>query len=243
MPLLFKKMRRDSVMFGRVRKYFWYAIGEVVLIFVGITLALAFGDMQDERRARAEEISTLQDIEQNLLANIDTMEHDQERDKLLLSRCEEAIAIVEARTPWQPEFGMVFEGCRWWGSPYYSSAAYDSLKMKGTDLITNRAVRTSVVGLFDETYKMVAGDIDREQWDFHATVAIDQWNRLFRASRTEGSIPSDYESVLDSAEFLNLMYNRTDFLNRSISFQGRSLAATRETQRLIAEEIARLSSD
>ena len=66
MPFLFRGIRRDSVIMGRVRQYFWYAIGEVVLIFFGITLALAFDDWSQERQLHEQQVASLQDLAENL---------------------------------------------------------------------------------------------------------------------------------------------------------------------------------
>jgi len=242
MPLLFRKMRHDSVGVGHVREYLWYAVGEIVLIFVGITLALAFGDMQDQRRLRVEEISTLNDLARNLLANVQIIENNISIDEAYLQQCEHAIALVEAKSPWKPEYGTFFEGCRWWTSPYLGSAAYDSLKAKGTDLISDPELGSTIVGLYDEGYSRSVGDMDREQWDFQSTVVLPLWNRFFRTVQDRRVEPSDYDLLLDSSEFLNMLYNRSDLLGRSIDSQKQTLVRTKDSLAAIEAELLLLSS-
>jgi hypothetical protein len=240
-PLLFRSIRRDSVIMRQARQYAWYAMGEVALIFVGITLALAFDDWSTERNLRRQELAAMQDISANLGANVDRISANIEGDSARLENCQKAISVVEERFPWRPEHGGFFEGCRYWTSPYFQAAAYESLKADGTDLVTNQALRADIVGLYEQTYAWQAGDIDREQWDFQAAVLLPVWNRYLRATREDSAEPSDYDALLDSGEFLNALYNRRDLLRRSLEAQNESLDATHRVIAAIQEELNRLS--
>jgi hypothetical protein len=238
--MLFRKVRHESVALGRVHAYLWYAVGEVALIFVGITLALAFGDMQEQRRSRVEEISTLNDIARNLQENIESAETNIGSDDQYLHQCQDAIDIVEARSLWQPEYGSIFEGCRWWTSPYRRSAAFDSLKAKGTDLVSDPEVRSAIVNLYEEVYAKNVGDMDREQWDFQSSVVLPLWNQFLRTGQDQFTETSNYDALLDSSEFLNMLYNRNELLRRSLETQKQSLASTKEALAAIQTELLRL---
>ena len=93
MPFLFRGIRRDAVIMGRVRQYFWYAIGEVVLIFFGITLALAFDDWSQERQSREQQIASLQDLAENLRGNIESLTSNSRFDLESLKNCRRAILL------------------------------------------------------------------------------------------------------------------------------------------------------
>ena len=189
-----------------------------------------------------EEISALNDIARNLQENIRAFEETIGLDESTLRQCREAISLIEAKTSWKAEHGTAFEGCRFWTSPYLSSAAYDSLKAKGTDLISDTKVRLSIVNLYDGVYSKLIGDMDREQWDFQSALVLPLWNRYLR-SNWGHSAASDYDALLDSGEFLNMLYNRSELLDRSIEEQQRSLLRTEEVQAAIGAELLRLASD
>ena len=239
MPFLFRGIRRDSVSLGRIRQYWWYAIGEVVLIFFGITLALAFDDWNQERRLRGQELASLEDIAENLRANVASLTTKLQSDSIHLENCRRAILLIEERSIWQPENGEVLNDCRFWSSPYLQFAAYDSLKARGTDLLSNRSVRTSIVSLYEETYAWHVGDMDREQWDFQSAVVLPVWNRYLRTTPDDITEPSNYDALLDSEEFLNVLYNRSDLLDRSMDFQEGSLEDTKEVLDALEAELER----
>jgi hypothetical protein len=243
MPFLFRGIRRDSVTVGHVRQYFWYAIGEIVLIFFGITLALAFDDWSQDRQLRDQQIASLEDLAENLRGNIDSLTSNSQSDLERLEMCRQVNLQVEERSVWRPENGVDFNSCRYWTSPYLQFAAYDSLKARGTDLITDRSVRASIVELYEETYADLVGDIDREQWGFQDGVFYPVWNRHIRTLPDGSAEPSNYNSLLASEEFLNLLYNRSDFLRRSVEQQERTLESTRKVLATIEEELVRQSSN
>jgi hypothetical protein len=239
MPFLFRAIRRDSVTTGRIRQYCWYAIGEVVLIFVGITLALAFEDWSQERQLRGQELASLEDIAENLRANIITLTADLQRDSTRMENCWRGILLVEEQSVWQPESGELFDDCRYWTSPYLQFAAYDSLKARGTDLLSSRSVRTSIVRLYEGTYADHIGDVDRSQWDFQSAVVLPVWNRYLRTMPDGNTEPSNYDALLASEEFLNVLYNRNELLSASIDSQNASLENTQEVLAAIEDEIGR----
>lgn len=243
MPFLFRGIRRDSVAMGRVRQYFWYAIGEVALIFFGITLALAFDDWSQERQLREQQVASLQDLAENLRGNIDSLTSNSRFDSESLKNCRRAILLVEERSAWQPDSGRILNNCRYWSSPYLQFAAYDSLKARGTDLLANRSVRSSIVALYEETYANLVGDIDREQWGFQDGVFYPVWNRHIRTLPDGTAESSSYDELLASEEFLNLLYNRSSFLSRSIAKQKRTLESTEQVLATIEDELMRQSSN
>ena len=57
---LLRIIRKDLIQVNNVKKYFLYAIGEILLIVVGILIALQIGNWNQERRDRKEERVVLQ---------------------------------------------------------------------------------------------------------------------------------------------------------------------------------------
>jgi len=56
---LFRKIRYDLIGENKTGKYFKYAIGEIVLVVIGILIALSLNNWKEERQLKKLEISTL----------------------------------------------------------------------------------------------------------------------------------------------------------------------------------------
>ena len=74
----FRKIRQKLLSENKFSKYLLYAIGEIILVVIGILIALQINNLNEESKKRKEEISILQnlslDIDNDLLqhqANID----------------------------------------------------------------------------------------------------------------------------------------------------------------------------
>lgn len=59
---LFRNIRQNLLNEGKTTKYFKYAIGEIVLVVIGILIALQINNLNEGRKQRSEEIETLKNI-------------------------------------------------------------------------------------------------------------------------------------------------------------------------------------
>lgn len=62
-----RKIRKSLIDSGRIRKYLLYAIGEILLVMVGILLALQVNNWNVQRIQRINEINLLQLLQKNLV--------------------------------------------------------------------------------------------------------------------------------------------------------------------------------
>ena len=66
----FRKIRQNMIKENRFSKYLLYAIGEIVLVVIGILIALSINNKNEERKQRAEELHYLKNIKTDLQLNI-----------------------------------------------------------------------------------------------------------------------------------------------------------------------------
>jgi len=62
----FRKIRQKTLTENKFSKYLLYAIGEIVLVVIGILIALAINNWNNEKRIHSEETTTLQKLIQDL---------------------------------------------------------------------------------------------------------------------------------------------------------------------------------
>mgnify|MGYP000181584326 FL=1 len=63
---LFRSLRNQKFMKGKIRSYFFYAFGEILLVVIGILLALQIDNWNEDRKNRKVERETLQTLYTNL---------------------------------------------------------------------------------------------------------------------------------------------------------------------------------
>ena len=65
----FRKIRQNLLLEGKTGKYFKYAIGEIVLVMIGILLALQVSNLNQDRKDRISERKILNNIHRDFIQN------------------------------------------------------------------------------------------------------------------------------------------------------------------------------
>ena len=66
----FRKIRQNLLMENKTSKYFKYAIGEIVLVVIGILIALQINIWNQEKNNEQKVIKTLQQVQKDLLNDL-----------------------------------------------------------------------------------------------------------------------------------------------------------------------------
>ncbi|MFP4845474.1 DUF6090 family protein [Winogradskyella sp. PE311] len=69
----FRKIRKDLIANSKTSKYFKYAIGEVVLVVIGILIALGINSWNQNRLSDKQELNYLSNLKDELINNIDQL--------------------------------------------------------------------------------------------------------------------------------------------------------------------------
>ena len=67
---IFKKMAEDN----KPMKYMRYAIGEILLVIIGILIAVSINGWNEDRKLKKEEQSILKDLKQEMIVNLKALE-------------------------------------------------------------------------------------------------------------------------------------------------------------------------
>ena len=66
---LFRHIRQNLIMENKTGKYLKYAIGEIILVVIGILIALSINNWNEDRKDRTEELSALIDLKKEFESN------------------------------------------------------------------------------------------------------------------------------------------------------------------------------
>ncbi|MFH4966592.1 DUF6090 family protein [Gaetbulibacter sp. M240] len=81
----FRKIRQNLLMENKTGKYFKYAIGEIVLVVIGILIALSINNWNEERKERIKEQIILKQLQEDYQANLAQLEQKIETRKKILT--------------------------------------------------------------------------------------------------------------------------------------------------------------
>jgi hypothetical protein len=204
----FRTIRKKLISEGKTSKYFKYAIGEIVLVVIGILIALQINNWNEFRKRQNEEVFLLIDIKKNL----ETMLMDFTSDTIFNSNSIVQYGKIEYyitnNLPYSNELDSVFGILTFWRSPYITATAYNSLQNKGLDLIKNEELKNNLIKLYEVDLQKLTEDYDATEIQLGNVVVqpyiVKKVKRLHNQSLRLAR-PSDFESLKKDVEFTNIL--------------------------------------
>jgi hypothetical protein len=145
----FRKIRRSLIDSGRLSKYFLYAIGEILLVMIGILLALQVNNWNEQRKLRKIEKETLIDIRDDIKTTLDDINQDSALHKISLDATLEIMDFINSDQEWYDSLAMAFELAYYEFQISSIETAYRSLESKGVELISNKELRQQISSFYD----------------------------------------------------------------------------------------------
>ena len=191
-----------------------YAVGEVLLIIIGVTVALAGTAWYEDKQKRREEISALQQLRETLAEDVEEIIRYQTQINEFDQDIRKLISHIESSQPYTAELEYYFGSLASWRSATIRTAPFEALKSGGFELISSTVLRSKLVAFYEDAYPSLQSnsDIDR---DF---VRQKVWAYFFEHFRkpdmeTKNWRPVDYERVRIEPQVLNFSKWRIRSLN------------------------------
>ena len=210
MPGVLKSQRETSIRSHRALRYLAYATGEILLIFVGITLAITFQNSNDERNTLELELEILESIQQNLEANLSDLNRNIMEDEESLQLLDVVLEHMNDARPWNDSLEESLGIAMRWSSPFFATSGYENLRQLGLHLVSDDDIRDQLVHLFENTYARLIGDFDASFWAFYEAVVLPVRNRELDRIDPSGDGSRalrvrDYEGALRRGELVALL--------------------------------------
>lgn len=199
-----------------VRAANWkYAIGEVLLIFVGIMLALAANSWNEDRNDRQDEKEILSQLKAALEVDKETLESN----LAILQQVEMDVGFLvqhmDSDEPYTDDLISSFDRIPRWVSIGSMTAPYEALKSRGLGLISDKALQLNVIYYYETQFRLVENSYLNSR-EFSMSAIYPFMRQNFRFELGIGWVPLDYENLRSNEEFRNLCIQR---LNRLTNFQ------------------------
>ncbi len=94
----FRHIRQRMIKENRVSKYLLYAIGEIVLVVIGILIALQINTWSKERQRNNQEIIYLEDLKRDFLFDIETLEKRVAQNDKAFESGTQVMTLISSKT-------------------------------------------------------------------------------------------------------------------------------------------------
>lgn len=208
---MFRFFRRHRFMQfknSRITKYALYAIGEVILVVIGILIALQVNNWNEERKIKTMSRELLLELRSDLQLAVKDLERCIDANEYLLSNNRKVISWLENEKPYSPAMDTAFNHMVGWPTPHLPTASYESLKNKGLEIIDNKDLKDEIIELYDSFYSYLINDNDKTGWLYAETISFPIYNKYIRKDINSLKLarPNNYEDLVNNDEFLNMLH-------------------------------------
>ncbi len=138
---IFRSIRQKMLVEKKFSNYLIYAIGEIILVVIGILIALQINTANQNRQREKLEKVLLKQVKSELINIYGDIWSDSERLKLAAKSNLEIQKIIAQDVPYSDSMCFDFHWIKMDEYIYPISAAYSKLKEEGLDIIQNDSIR------------------------------------------------------------------------------------------------------
>ncbi|MBO0330427.1 DUF6090 family protein [[Muricauda] lutisoli] len=207
----FRKIRQKLLSDNKISKYLIYAIGEIILVVIGILIAIQLNDFNGDRKEREKELSFLQKLKDDINLDIQDLtlrdsilavyQSNQEKgwELLLEAKSVKDILTLDSLIQFR------------WQSFAVSRKTYDEMiNTSGIYIITNRVLLNDLSDHYAliELYQQNFREINEDSREYYKASNLDHFDFIKRHYRDESfditSIDTTWISNHNSPTYLAL---------------------------------------
>ncbi len=204
-------------------KYTRYAIGEIVLVVIGIVIALQINNWNEQRKNANQELKLLQSFKIGLEKDLSDIDLNISVHTRGINSANMILNLLDSDQLYNDSLAKHFSRVMMPSFFVNSTSAFETLKSKGIDLIKNETLRKQLINVYDAQYSFflkVENQFSEEQNLGLRNVFSTRFEEAYKfdldSSDLSGElIPLNFESLKTDQEFL---YYLKSIKNRTIVF-------------------------
>lgn len=216
-----------------MKRYFFYAASEILLVVIGILIAVSINNWNEVRKNRATENKLLLELKENLSINIKRLNDD----IILEDKTIEAINYIaehfDARRDYQESLDSYFKLAFFAPDIVLSESAFESIRSRGFEIIKSDELRKSIIELFDVSYANMISETVRLENQFWPAAILPIKHKYFRPVDEQRIRPVNYMRLLNDPIYLNTILDRKNFRAQAKNLKNQCLLATQATMNAI----------
>ena len=246
----FRKIRQRLLSENKISKYLIYAIGEIILVVIGILIALSINNWNEHRKSRLQEVNILTKLNTDLKANLieikglkDMTEKRIKASQTILNYFEECKAIDD-------NLKLSFELINTDDLFNNANTAYKYIENQGVNILTNDSILSKITWMYERDFKNISNrektnwqiltDDLRPLMDIYLEVSEPQdklFNEVYELNK-----PIDMKALSENKQFKNVIVRNMNFMLLRLRWQTETLIELEELIQEVELEIQYLNN-
>ena len=239
----FRRIRQRLLTENKFSKYLLYAIGEIVLVVIGILIALQINNWNELKKDQNLEIKILSEIRENLIGDFEDhkentgyLSHVVGSSRIVLDHLNNGLPYHDSLAPhfgWLPmtaNFDPINNGYNMWLS-------------EGVRIITNDSIRRRISKIYGKDYKWLRDFLKDRQYLNNQPLLLDMMKKFKSFEHLNSGIPRNYKGLKNDDDFKVLVQQNAFIINKTLEFYLQIMKDCRELNKDLQIEIDKLESN
>jgi hypothetical protein len=233
----FRRIRKKMADDNKPIKYLRYAIGEIVLVMVGILLAIQVNNWNEKIKKDNLEIILLSELVKNLQDDIIDMEFNLGFHERGIKSAEIILSVFEESLSYQDSLNKHYGKVPLIPKFLATKTAYNSINRQGMRIIKNDSLRNTIIFHYESRYKFLEA-WNESEWNVQFQDTREIYRSHFSRFQVYGDlVPLDYENLRENQQYINYLNNRLGWLEITISEYQNDLNGAEELIEEIEKEL------
>jgi hypothetical protein len=207
---------------NKTSKYLKYAIGEIVLVVIGILIALQINNWNEHRKDSIKEKVILQDISTSLTSDIQNMiDPNLEQLGIDIENMNAIVATFKNRDSLTPQLKKRFKSLMYSKSFKWEVTAYKNLENEGANIIKNKFLKDAIIRIYNTDYPDCENLMKNFADNLIAFFRPEMRDKFLFDYDSEENIyiPINYDELLEDTKFMNTVVTaKINFINNFNAF-------------------------
>ncbi|MCK0180573.1 DUF6090 family protein [Flavobacteriaceae bacterium S0862] len=206
----FRHIRYNFMETGKTGKYLKYAIGEIILVVIGILIALSINNWNEEKKSIKKSREILFDIKENVEFNTIQFQEDIEITNDVINSIDIILNNINVTKIYNDSLDKHFRRATYWETSRWKSSGYEAIISHGVEIIQSKELRESIIDLYEISYPEIAEYTRLSEGNF--PVILPKWLELIERESIDFSTflehksrPFDYQEIIESRIFRSIL--------------------------------------
>jgi hypothetical protein len=211
----FRSIRQTFLTEGKTSKYLKYAIGEIVLVVIGILIALQINNWNEHRKELLNEKAVLSSLKEELNSTLQELKNDLKVQNNYKQSTENVYSYIQNKPKLVDSMYKDFYSIAGLESTFPKTSVYKSLISGNIEIIKSDTLRKLITDIYETLYPRIISKVNIRldaaglifpyyQKHFKSKMTLDSITNR-RSIKNIIGIPNDYEALINDPEFETLI--------------------------------------
>ncbi|MDC6367810.1 MULTISPECIES: DUF6090 family protein [Flavobacteriaceae] len=144
----FRKIRQKLLSENKFSKYLIYAVGEIVLVVIGILIALQINNWNEQRKIKKQETQVYKELKSDLLQTRYDILNVVSNNKAIVNSTTKLIEAISKKKPYNDSIYKHFSSIGEEHKIFPKTSAFENLKNIGLSTLSNDSLRIDITNLY-----------------------------------------------------------------------------------------------